>query len=54
MIPPRPAEAAGNARISTDPTLAELLALWPRLSDDARQSLLRIARAKTACRSGYG
>ena len=29
---------------SDDPTLAELLMLWPRPTDEARQSLLRIAR----------
>ena len=29
--------------------LTEFLMLWPRLSDEARQSLLRIARAKVAC-----
>ncbi len=29
-----------------DSALAELLTLWPRLSDEIRQSLLRIARAR--------
>ena len=36
--------------MTDDPALAELLTLWPRLSDDARQSLLRIARAKVGAR----
>ena len=31
---------------SDDTTLAELLTLWPHLTDQAPQSLLRIARAK--------
>ena len=34
--------------MTDDPALAELLTLWPRLTDGARQSLLRIARAKMA------
>lgn len=34
--------------MTDDPALAELAALWPQLSDDARRSLLRIARAKVA------
>ena len=38
--------------MTDDPTLAELLAIWPRLTDDARQSLLRIARAKAAPGAG--
>ena len=38
--------------MTTDPTLAELLTLWPRLTDEARQSLLRIARAKVAPGAG--
>ena len=37
--------------MTTDPALAELLTLWLRLTDEARQSLLRIARAKVACRN---
>lgn len=32
--------------MTDDPAFAELLTLWPRLTDDARQSLLRIAGAK--------
>ena len=32
--------------MTTDPALAELLTLWPHLTGDTRQSLLRIARAK--------
>ena len=35
-----------------DPPLTELLMLWPRLTDEARQSLLRIARAKAAPGAG--
>ena len=35
--------------ITDDPALAELLALWSRLPDEMRQSLLRIARARAAC-----
>ena len=35
-----------------DPTLTELLMLWPRLTDEARQPLLRIARAKVAPGAG--
>ena len=32
--------------------LTELLTLWPHLTDEARQSLLRIARAKVAPGAG--
>ncbi len=38
--------------MTDDPTLAELLTLWPHLTDEARQSLLRIARAKVAPGAG--
>lgn len=34
--------------MTTDPTLTELLTIWPGLTDDARLSGLRIARAKAA------
>lgn len=34
--------------LNHDPVVAELLMLWPQLSEGARQSLLRIARAKVA------
>ena len=37
--------------MTDDPALAELVALWPRLTDEARQSLLRIVRAKAGMRT---
>ena len=38
--------------MTDDPALAELVALWQHLTDEARQSLLRIARAKMAPSAG--
>ncbi|MGI4793636.1 MAG: hypothetical protein ACRYG8_06020 [Janthinobacterium lividum] len=37
-----------DAENPASPALAELLALWPRLTDETRQSLLWITRAKMA------
>ncbi len=36
--------------MADNPALAELLTFWPRLSDEAYQSLLRVAQAKVGTR----